>query len=137
MKSGSCTAHLPFWVSLNFKKNYIFVFSRFFNFQSDILSSISRGAAFVSLALVLLYTDRSRVHSHRQRLAHSRLVGGASLCQVPSLLRDSIKPLKSAFLVGVHIIWPTASEGYDEFRSQTAWFSLVVSLVQVHHLYLT
>jgi len=36
----------------------------------------------------------------------------------------------SAFLVGVHIIWPTASEGYDEFRSQTAWFSLVVSLVQ-------
>ena len=37
----------------------------------------------------------------------------------------------SAFLVGVHIIWPTASPGYDDFRTQTIWFSLLVSLVQV------
>ena len=37
----------------------------------------------------------------------------------------------SAFLVGVHIIWPTASDGYDRFRNLTVWFSLLVSLVQV------
>jgi len=36
----------------------------------------------------------------------------------------------SAFLVGVHIIWPTASDGYDRFRNLTVWFSLLVSLVQ-------
>ena len=38
----------------------------------------------------------------------------------------------SAFLVGVHIIWPTASDGYDRFRNLTVWFSLLVSLVQVN-----
>ena len=40
----------------------------------------------------------------------------------------------SAFLVGVHIIWPTASDGYDRFRNLTVWFSLLVSLVQVNKL---
>ena len=39
----------------------------------------------------------------------------------------------SAFLVGVHIIWPTASDGYDRFRNLTVWFSLLVSLVQVDY----
>jgi len=36
----------------------------------------------------------------------------------------------SAFLVGIHIIWPTSSPGYDDFRNYTVWLSLIVTLVQ-------
>jgi len=37
----------------------------------------------------------------------------------------------SAFLVGIHILWPADAQGYDKFRAKFVLFSLTVSLVQV------
>ena len=39
----------------------------------------------------------------------------------------------SAFLVGIHILWPADAPGYMNFRTKFVTFSLTVSLVQVIH----